>query len=277
MRLEDAEAADDLSHALWGGAPVDPERARRARGLARIHHLAATDPGGAWVAEAGGDFAGAALAIVREGVWGLSLLIVDPRHQGRGIGRRLFDASLGLAAGARGGIILSSEHPAAMHSYARAGFALHPSVTATGVVAAQRIPDDAGRVVEVGEDGIAVADAIGRDVRGAGHGRDLPVLLAHGARLLLLDDRAFVVTAVADTKVYLLAARDEAAARTVLWAALASAGSGATVEVDVLTAAQQWAIETCLAAGLALSPAGPLFVRGALGPMAPYLPSGAYL
>jgi hypothetical protein len=47
--------------------------------------------------------------------------------------------------------------------------------------------------------------------------------------------------------------------------------------VEVLTARQQWAIETCLDAGLAFSPAGPLFVRGTLGPLVPYLPSGAYL
>lgn len=277
MRHEDAEAVDDLTHTAWGGELAEPQEVTRARGLARIRHLVATDPGGAWVAETGGAMAGAALALVRDGIWGLSLLIVAPDQQRRGAGKRLLETTLDHAAGTRGGLILSSEHPGAIASYARAGFALHPSVSAGGVVAGERIPDEVARVVDAGRDGVPAADAIGRAVRGAGHGRDLPVALDHGARLLLLDDRAFAVTAVAGTKVYLLGARDEQAARTVLWAALASAGPGATVHVDVLTAAQQWAVETCVAAGLAFSPAGPLFVRGALGPMAPYLPSGAYL
>ena len=277
MRPEDAEAVDDLTRAVWGGEPVEPPEATRARGLARIRHLVDTDPGGAWVAEADGALAGAALAIEREGIWGLSLLIVAPDLHGRGIGRRLLESTLGHAPAARGGLIVSSEHPGAIRSYGRAGFTLHPAVSASGAVARERIPDEAVRVVEAGIDGIAVADAIGRRVRGAGHGRDLPVPLAHGARLLLLDERAFAVTAIGGTKVSMLGARDEQAARTVLWAALERAGPGATVEVDVLTAGQQWAIETCLDAGLAFSPAGPLFVRGALGPLAPYLPSGAFL
>jgi GNAT superfamily N-acetyltransferase len=277
MRPDDAAVVDELARSIWGGESAEPPQATRARGLARIRHLVETDPGGAWVAEAGGALAGAALALVRDGIWGLSLLIVAPDQQRRGAGLRLLEATLAHAAGTRGGMIVSSEHPGAMRSYVRAGFTLHPCVSAAGVVVQERIPADVGRVVDAGHDGIAAADAIGRAVRGAGHGRDLPVALDHGARLLLLDDRAFAVTAVAGTKVYLLGARDEQAARTVLWAALASAGPGATVDVDVLTAHQQWAIETCLDAGLAFSPAGPLFVRGALGPLAPYLPSGAFL
>ena len=38
-----------------------------------------------------------------------------------------------------------------------------------------------------------MADAIGRELRGAGHGRDLPVPMAHGARLLVFEDRAFAL------------------------------------------------------------------------------------
>jgi hypothetical protein len=36
-------------------------------------------------------------------------------------------------------------------------------------------------------------------------------------------------------------------------------------------------VQACLRAGLALSPDGPVYVRGDVGPLAPYLPSGAYL
>jgi len=47
--------------------------------------------------------------------------------------------------------------------------------------------------------------------------------------------------------------------------------------VDFITAGQDWAIPVILDAGLALSPDGPVFAGGRLGPMAPYIPSGAYL
>jgi hypothetical protein len=131
-------------------------------------------------------------------------------------------------------------------------------------------------VADAGPDGIPVADAIGRAVRGAGHGVDLPVALAApGTRLLLVEDRAFAV--VRDSSVSLLAARDEAAATRVLNGAFAAIAPGETVVVDFLTAGQDWAVRACLDAGLALSPDGPVFTGGELGPLRPYIPNGAYL
>jgi hypothetical protein len=44
-----------------------------------------------------------------------------------------------------------------------------------------------------------------------------------------------------------------------------------------VTANNQWAIRVAVEARLSIAPHGPLFVRGQIGPMAPYLPSGAYL
>jgi hypothetical protein len=192
------------------------------------------------------------------------------------VGRRLLDATLGHGDGARGFVILSSEHPGAIRRYARAGLDLHPCVSASGIADRSRIPDAAQRVEDTGEDGIALADAIARGVRGAGHGRDLPVMLAHGARLLTFEDRAFAV--VADVGVVpLLAARDNDAAATVLWGAIATCAPGTTLNVGFLTARQQWAVRTCVDAGLQLSPDGPVFLRGEVGPFAPYVPSGAFL
>jgi hypothetical protein len=130
-------------------------------------------------------------------------------------------------------------------------------------------------VHDAGESGIDVADAIGRAVRGAGHGRDLAVPLAHGARLLVYEERAFGLAR--GGQVSLLAARDEEAAQLVLWGLLATAGRGATVSLDSLTAGQDWALPVCLEARLPLSPDGPMFAGGALGPLAPYIPSGPYL
>ena len=62
-----------------------------------------------------------------------------------------------------------------------------------------------------------------------------------------------------------------------LWAVLATAGPGATINVDFVTAGQDWALPVCLDARLSLSPDGPMFAGGTLGPLAPYIPSGAYL
>src|SRR5439155_22435682 len=47
----------------------------------RLRHLLGTDPGGSWVAESDGGIVGCALGILREGVWGLSLLVVRPDAQ----------------------------------------------------------------------------------------------------------------------------------------------------------------------------------------------------
>ncbi len=217
------------------------------------------------------------MALVRERIWGFSLFAVDDAVQGRGVGRRLLEACLayGVDCDAQGWLILSSEHPAAMRRYARAGFALAPCLAAMGIPDLSRAPDAVARVEDAGAAGIAAADRIGRVVRGAGHGRDLPVALAGGARLLVLEDRAFAL--MREGNVMLLAATDEDAAGTVLWAGLTGAPAGATALVDFMTGAQQWAIGVCLDAGLALSPDGPVCTRGRLGPLAPYLPSGAYL
>jgi GNAT superfamily N-acetyltransferase len=272
LREEDVAAANDVAARVL--YPPEDGAANRPRRLARIRHLLETDPGGSWVAERDGRVVGVALALLREGLWGFSLFAVDEDVQGRGVGRALFDRCWAYGEGARGHLVLSSTSPAAMRRYARAGLRLHPCVAAAGIPDLSRAPEVDG-VVAAGEDGIPIADAIGRAVRGAGHGRDLPVPLAHGARLLVFEDRAFALAA--EGKVALLGARDEEAAKRVLWAAFTTAGPGVTASVDFLTAGQDWAVSVCLDAGLALSPDGPMFTAGELGPLAPYVPSGPYL
>jgi GNAT superfamily N-acetyltransferase len=271
----EAMAWDALSvHVPAEQMPAD-EDLRRRRGRMRIEHLLRTDPGGAWLAEGDGKPAGIALALVREGLWGLSLLAVASEHQGKGIGRRLLGRALTHGDGTRGGIILSSVDPRAMRSYARAGFALRPCVCATGLVDRAALP--AGLRARSG-DPVAdreTCDVASRAVRGAAHGDDIGRMTEVGGELLVVDGRGFAV--VRDGTVPLLAARDEETARDLLWSALAAVEPGATAQIDFLTAEQGWAIDVALKAGLLLSPDGPVFVRGQVGPMAPYVPSGAYL
>src|SRR5207244_12751581 len=113
-------------------------------------------------------------------------------------------------------------------------------------------------------DDLEQTERVSRGVRGATHAPDIPNALANGCELLVLGDRGFVVHRRGSPR--LLAALDEDAARALLWAALAAAPPGETVQADFISAGQDWAIEVLLDARLALSPAGPLFVRGDVGP-----------
>jgi len=240
----------------------------------RTRHLLATDPDGAIAADVGGELAGVALAIVREGVWGLSLLVVDPAHQSSGIGRNLLAAACAYGRDAPAGIILSSDDPRAMRAYARAGFALWPSFDAEGPVLRRpalpcgvrpgRWPQDAG-----------IVDAAGRAARGAGYARDVEAYLAAGAELLVDERGGFAINRQGSPA--LLAAESGAVATDLLRACLRGAPPDATVSVQFITHANQWAIDVALDAGLPLCPAGPVCVRGGVGPLAPLLPSGAFL
>jgi GNAT superfamily N-acetyltransferase len=257
-------------------SPGESFAQRAERGESRVAHLLATDPGGAWVAEGDdGRVVGTALALAREGVWGLSLFAVDPRLQGSGIGALLLDEALAYADGGRGALILSSTDPKAMRLYARAGFALRPLVAAAGMVDQGRLPEPHPEIRDGTGDDLHRTEAASRAVRGATHAPDIANQLANGCDLLLLADRGFVVHREGSPR--LLAAHDEEAAAALLWAAFAAAPRGATVQVDFVSAGQDWAVAAALEAGLALSPDGPLFVRGDVGPLRPYLPSGAYL
>ena len=250
---------------------------RITSGTARVAHLQRTDPDGCWVADCDGRVVGAALGLIRERMWGLSLFAILPELQGRGIGNRLYAPALAYGADAPGALILSSSHPAAIRRYARSpGFALVPTVGLTGVVEASRVPATLRcRAGDLTADA-ATIEAASRHVRGASHLRDLRVHLDRpGMTLLVIDGEGFACAL--DGSPILLAARSEAAAADLLWGAITSGVPGMTVAYDFVTAANQWAIQTGLAAGLAVTGCGPLFVRGHVGPLAPYLPNGPYL
>jgi len=252
--------------------PLTPERIEQGR--ARIAHLLETDPGGSWVAAHGSAIVGIALAIRREQIWGLSLLTVHPRFQSLGLGRRLLDAALGYGTDCRGGIILSSDDPRAVRRYARAGFSLLPAVRAVGEVRAALEPTEEVRPATLAD--LELCAAASRAVRGAAHTPDVRFALDRGFGVLVCEHPGGVGFAMQrnGTPVLLAATGSEVAA-DLLRACLAS--GAARVGVYYVTHAQPWAIDVILDAGLSVEPQGPVFVRGDVGPMSPYLPSGAFL
>ncbi len=102
-------------------------------------------------------------------------------------------------------------------------------------------------------------------------------MLQTGCRLLVAEPpagRGYAI--VCEGAPVIVAATDPGAAADLLRSCLAE-GSGAEVEIRWITGAQNWAIPVALDAGLSLSPSGPICVRGDLGPLTPYLPSGPFL
>jgi GNAT superfamily N-acetyltransferase len=243
----------------------------------RVGHIRNRNPEGAWVAELDGEIVGMALALVREGVWGLSLFGVKPGLQGQGIGGPLLAGALRAAEGCRGAIILSSSDPRAMRRYFRSGFSIRPCLAAAGEINRARIP--AGLRARPGdlesEADRATIDAASRLIRGASHLEDVGAMLATGATLLVLPGRGWAVAR--DSAPAVVAALDEEAAADLTWSCLATGEAGAPTHIDFISQGNDWAVALALDAGLSLTPDGPTFVRGALGPLAPYLPSGAYL
>ena len=278
MREEDVDAAHELTVTAF-------DTYSRSRGEApepvpdpstippRYLHPLRTDPGGCWVAEEDGRLTGCAIALVREGVWGLSLLAVHPDRQSGGIGRELLQATWRYGADARGWIIMASGDPRALRSYARLGLTGHPVFIAEGEPRGIEVADGV-RVGSLADQ--ALCDAADRYARGAAHGPDIGAYLEMGLTMVVAEDRGYAMIRT-DAGVRQLAAFDEDGARAVLRGALAHL-EGHKIAVESLSALQAWAVPVCLDAGLQLrAGSGALFTGGDVGPFTPYLPSGAFL
>lgn len=273
LHASDLEAAVTISAAAFD---LDlGETSTRERWLSRVAYPLSTDPEGAFVAEHDGRVLGVAQAIVRERLWCLSLLAVQPDAQTAGVGRALLEHALGYGADADARLITSSNDPRALRLYALAGFSVLPTFGATGAIDRRSLPRSHPEIREGGASDLEALAAISRDIRGAPHTLELEFALSSGARLLRLADRGFAV-ATPGRGLWLLAAYDERTAAALLWSALALVGDTDRASVQWITADQQWAIEVVLRAGLGLAPFRAFCVRGRPGPLRPFLPSGPF-
>ena len=246
----------------------------RARARVRFQRYLDLDAGGAWVAVDGEEIVGTSIAILREGIWGSGALRGRREPPGEGdrqaaAGRRA--ARTPTVRAARW--IMSSEDPKALRRYSLAGFELRPCVVAAGVLRTD-LPAGARRHrgARSGDRhracGADLARRAGREPRRGPRPRPgRRSAHAHAAgRLRHPRGRRGARSSPRSTAT---------PPRCCLRRAFAQAPRGATVQVDLITAGQDWAIRTCLHAGLALSPGGAVFTRGDVGPMRPYLPTGA--
>jgi GNAT superfamily N-acetyltransferase len=273
-----AAAAFGASHALQGAPGEEPSPERIAHEHSVLRHFARSDPGGCWLAlDDDGTPVGAAVSSRREGTWGLSLLAVLPRAQGKGVGRELLTTALSYGRACLRGIICGSRDPRAAATYRRAGFTLHPTMRLRGTVDKAVLAPPDGAVHEGTARHRDLMDSVDRRTRGGAHGPDHQELLRH-CRLLVVDDLAGsgYCYVCSDGRIEMLAATSRRLATRLLTAALLSLPDGTEAQVSELTAEQEWAVDVGLAAGLDVSNAGYVCLRG-LRPPNPYIPSGAFL
>lgn len=123
------------------------------------------------------------------------------------------------------------------------------------------------RVREATENGLQLAAEVDRQLRGAASGPDLEFMLQTGCRMFVAERRAGRGYALLwEGSPAIVVATTAEVAADLLWFCLAQS-TGERIEVRWITSSQNWAIPVVLEAGLSLSPAGPLCVRGDLGPL----------
>jgi GNAT superfamily N-acetyltransferase len=281
MTLDDVAVAERLSDEAFAplaepGMFTNRDAQQQAMWRARADHLLGTDPGGCWVASRGEEVLGFAASYRRDLTWFLATYAVRPRLQGQGLGRALLEAALTHSRGCLRGMVSASRDPKAFRRYRQAGFTMHPQMFLTGRVDRSAIP--AVEHVRPGsESDFDLLDSLDRRRRDAAHGPDHAVLLAQN-RLVVVDrpSGSGYAYVAADGKPAVVCASDRRTATALLWEAVASAPQAADLTIPHVTAANEWAIDVGLAAGLAVHTAGYLALRG-MKPPAPYLHHGALL
>jgi GNAT superfamily N-acetyltransferase len=257
--------------AFGGGEDRTPEVVeRRSANLVRTAH-----PSSLVAETVTGRLVGLAVTRQLGSVLLLAWAAVDPDYQGRGILRAMLASWPAHEAGITR-LVLSSPDPRAMRAYAQLGLDVLPTISAGGILR----PGAVERPAEAQElrprDAQDLLAALGAEVRGGAYPpSDVGVLDAQGDRVHVVDlgrgHRAAVVRG--EGVIRLIVATDEGAARLALRAALTAVPGGATVHLNQLRAGMDWAIQEALAAGLQLSPEGPVYADAPLSRL--YLPNGS--
>ncbi len=270
MHLDDVESAERLR--ARGGSRNDTHPQWRRL----TEHLLGTDPAGAWVAEVGTELVGFASSCRRDLLWILASHAVAPDADRQGVGAALLGAALTHSRGCLRGMLSATADPLDFRRFRSAGFDLHPQMRLQGVVDRSSLP-----VVEHVHEGTAgdvhLLDSLDRRLRDAAHGVDHS-LLRESCALLVTDRPAGSGYAYVDGRgqVVLLAATHRRTAADLLWQGLALTAPGTEVSLEHVTAANHWAIDVGLAAGLEVSTSGYLGLRG-MKPPSPYLHHGRLL
>ena len=236
-----------------------------------LAHLLAQDPGGCWVAESGGAPFGVVAALSRELMWVLSVLEVRPDMRRRGVGRQLLEVAMTHGRGCLRGMLSVSPHPAAIRLTRQAGFTVHPWMRASGAVPRALLPVTE-RVREGSVGDVDLMDSVDRQVRGAAHAVDHPWLAStHPVRVIERTTGSGYVYLAPGGGPALLAATNRRTATELLWESLAATDPDVPVTVSRISAANGWALDVVLEAGLEVGPDGYLGVRE-MKPPTPYLP-----
>lgn len=269
-----ADAFHEVDLRLAPRGATAPER-RSPQGSAgwirRTSRLLDTDPGGSWVAEDDSGIAGFATSLVRERLWILVTFAVRPGSQGHGIGRQLMARAEAYGQRCDRGMLAASDDAMALRRYHAAGFALYPQMLLEGKVDRSAIPAVSGIREGTAQDREWMDD-LDRELRGAPHGPDHAALADMGRLVITAERGGYAYTSGGGT--YLLAARDEATARRLLWECLA--GAEGDFAVSHVSSANLWAARVALDARLTMRTEGFLGVRG-MAPPVSYIHNGPLL
>lgn len=246
------------------GLAVDP---------AVVTALLRRHPSGAWVVEDRSvrdtSVVAAALGTAHDLLYVLAVLCARSGHEH--VLAPLLDAALGYGRGCLRGLARLTSDPVAAAAIRHAGFDLHPTMVLRGRVRSASVRSvDQVRAVPL--DAHTDVDSVDRQVRGAARGLARPDW--HPTTELLVRDTGTTLAYAYhhDGQPVTIAGTSREAASAALWAVLRQAEPQRTVEIGGLTAAQDWAVDVGLAAGLVPHPEGYVATRH-LRPPAPFLPA----
>lgn len=269
MEVDDLDDLDDLDD-------VERLAAEDDRAGRWLRHVVDHDPAGCWVAEDGGRLVGAVASVRRDLLWVLIILAVRPEEHGRGVGRALLQAAAGHGDGCLRAMASTSEGTSSVRLLHQAGFTLEPWMLLRGRVSREVLPV-VDRVREGSAGDLDLLDSVDRRTREAAHGADHEAMLATH-RLVVVERGTGAGYAYVETQggPHLLAATNRRTATDLLWETLAASSPDTPCTIARVSAANPWAVDVGLSAGLALGTRGFLALRGMKAP-APYLASGHFM